>query len=178
GSGLPNSAPRPLLPSTSTMSVVRSPRAARLARAAATVVLPTPPLPATMVTRAGGVNAAGSTSLPGRLTATEPGVRLSETLRLATVTSTPGGPERRVRHPDRVSADTQKRKVLVRAVRSRRFPLVGWRRQDYVAPQSKGDLAVSVQHAEDVWQAKAACRGPHTALFFPPSHFERKDDKE
>jgi WhiB family transcriptional regulator, redox-sensing transcriptional regulator len=37
---------------------------------------------------------------------------------------------------------------------------------------------VTVTHAEGVWQAKAACRGPHTALFFPPSHFERKDDKE
>jgi WhiB family redox-sensing transcriptional regulator len=37
---------------------------------------------------------------------------------------------------------------------------------------------VSVQHVEVLWQAKGACRGPHTALFFPPSHFERKDDKE
>ena len=37
---------------------------------------------------------------------------------------------------------------------------------------------MSVHHAEELWQAKAACRGPHTALFFPPSHFERKDDKE
>jgi len=37
---------------------------------------------------------------------------------------------------------------------------------------------VSVQPVDDLWQAKAACRGPHTALFFPPSHFERKDDKE
>jgi WhiB family redox-sensing transcriptional regulator len=37
---------------------------------------------------------------------------------------------------------------------------------------------VSVLHAEELWQAKAACRGPQTALFFPPSHFERKDDKE
>ena len=37
---------------------------------------------------------------------------------------------------------------------------------------------MSVQHIEDVWQVKAACRGPHTWLFFPPSHFERKDDKE
>lgn len=37
---------------------------------------------------------------------------------------------------------------------------------------------MSVLHAEEVWQAKAACRGPQTALFFPPSHFERKDDKE
>ena len=37
---------------------------------------------------------------------------------------------------------------------------------------------MSVLHAEELWQEKAACRGPHTALFFPPSHFERKDDKE
>lgn len=37
---------------------------------------------------------------------------------------------------------------------------------------------MSVLHAEELWQDKAACRGPHTALFFPPSHFERKDDKE
>ena len=39
-------------------------------------------------------------------------------------------------------------------------------------------MVVSVLHAEEVWQDKAACRGPHTSLFFPPSHFERKDDKE
>ncbi|MGC8511899.1 MAG: WhiB family transcriptional regulator [Acidimicrobiales bacterium] len=37
---------------------------------------------------------------------------------------------------------------------------------------------MSVLHAEEMWQAKAACRGPNTALFFPPSHFERKDDRE
>jgi WhiB family transcriptional regulator, redox-sensing transcriptional regulator len=37
---------------------------------------------------------------------------------------------------------------------------------------------MSVLHAEELWQSKAACRGPHTSLFFPPSHFERKDDKE
>lgn len=28
------------------------------------------------------------------------------------------------------------------------------------------------------WQLKAACRGPQSAIFFPPSHFERKDEKE
>jgi WhiB family redox-sensing transcriptional regulator len=39
-------------------------------------------------------------------------------------------------------------------------------------------MEVSVLHAEELWQAKASCRGPQTALFFPPSHFERKDDKE
>ena len=39
-------------------------------------------------------------------------------------------------------------------------------------------MSVSVQRIED-WQTKAACRGPAaTAVFFPPSTFERKDDKE
>ena len=37
---------------------------------------------------------------------------------------------------------------------------------------------MSAQHIDDAWQLKAACRGPQAALFFPPSHFERKDDKE
>jgi len=36
---------------------------------------------------------------------------------------------------------------------------------------------VSVQ-VEELWQTRAACRGPHAAIFFPPSHFERKDEKE
>ena len=31
---------------------------------------------------------------------------------------------------------------------------------------------------EELWQAKAACRGPQAAAFFPPSHFERKEEKE
>jgi WhiB family redox-sensing transcriptional regulator len=25
---------------------------------------------------------------------------------------------------------------------------------------------------------KASCRGPQSAVFFPPTHFERKDEKE
>lgn len=32
-------------------------------------------------------------------------------------------------------------------------------------------------HVGDVWQVKAACRGPQAAVFFPPAHFERKSDK-
>lgn len=28
-----------------------------------------------------------------------------------------------------------------------------------------------------MWQAKAACRGPQAAVFFPPSHTERKDER-
>jgi WhiB family redox-sensing transcriptional regulator len=31
---------------------------------------------------------------------------------------------------------------------------------------------------DDLWQMKAACRGPQSAIFFPPAHFERKDEKE
>ena len=29
----------------------------------------------------------------------------------------------------------------------------------------------------ETWQAKAACRGPQAAVFFPPAQFERKDEK-
>ncbi|MDQ3758087.1 MAG: WhiB family transcriptional regulator [Actinomycetota bacterium] len=38
---------------------------------------------------------------------------------------------------------------------------------------------MSIQTTTDeVWQVKAACRGPQAAIFFPPAHFERKDEKE
>ena len=37
---------------------------------------------------------------------------------------------------------------------------------------------MSVQRVEDLWQMKAACRGPQAAVFFPPTSFERKDEKE
>jgi WhiB family redox-sensing transcriptional regulator len=37
---------------------------------------------------------------------------------------------------------------------------------------------LSVQRLDDLWQAKAACRGPQAAVFFPPTTFERKDEKE
>jgi WhiB family redox-sensing transcriptional regulator len=36
---------------------------------------------------------------------------------------------------------------------------------------------VSAQRVEESWQLKAACRGPQAAVFFPPSTFERKDEK-
>lgn len=36
---------------------------------------------------------------------------------------------------------------------------------------------MSAQRAEEVWQLKAACRGPQASVFFPPPHFERKDEK-
>lgn len=34
-----------------------------------------------------------------------------------------------------------------------------------------------MRHGGDVWQIKAACRGPQAAVFFPPAHVERKDEK-
>lgn len=30
---------------------------------------------------------------------------------------------------------------------------------------------------DDDWQLRAACRGPQSAVFFPPGTFERKDEK-
>lgn len=37
---------------------------------------------------------------------------------------------------------------------------------------------MSAQTTEELWQFKAACRGPQAAVFFPPSTFERKDEKD
>jgi WhiB family transcriptional regulator, redox-sensing transcriptional regulator len=30
----------------------------------------------------------------------------------------------------------------------------------------------------ETWRARAACRGPETALFFPPTNVERKEDRD
>ena len=30
----------------------------------------------------------------------------------------------------------------------------------------------------DTWRTRAACRGPETALFFPPSNAERREDRD
>jgi WhiB family redox-sensing transcriptional regulator len=54
----------------------------------------------------------------------------------------------------------------------------GLKRYYFALDVHRGDASVSLLHAEELWQARAACRGPHTSLFFPPSHFERKEDKE
>jgi WhiB family transcriptional regulator, redox-sensing transcriptional regulator len=34
-----------------------------------------------------------------------------------------------------------------------------------------------LSHSDD-WQLQALCRGNHAYLFFPPSTFERKDERE
>lgn len=34
-----------------------------------------------------------------------------------------------------------------------------------------------VSRGMEIWQAKAACRGPHAVLFFPPSRPERKEER-
>ena len=34
------------------------------------------------------------------------------------------------------------------------------------------------QRAEELWQERAACRGPQAAVFFPPAHLERKEERE
>ncbi|HET6810083.1 MAG TPA: WhiB family transcriptional regulator [Acidimicrobiales bacterium] len=36
---------------------------------------------------------------------------------------------------------------------------------------------MTIQRVEETWQLKAACRGPQAVVFFPPSHFERKEEK-
>ncbi len=36
---------------------------------------------------------------------------------------------------------------------------------------------MSAQPIAEMWQTKAACRGPQSAVFFPPPHFERKADR-
>lgn len=36
---------------------------------------------------------------------------------------------------------------------------------------------VSAQSAPEMWQIKAACRGPQSEVFFPPPQFERKADR-
>ena len=46
----------------------------------------------------------------------------------------------------------------------------------YTAGRKGG--AVSSQRVEELWQHRAACKGPQAAVFFPPSQVERKDERE
>ncbi len=46
-----------------------------------------------------------------------------------------------------------------------------------VAWSHKGGLIVTVTQLDNAWQVKASCRGPQAAVFFPPTHPERKDER-
>jgi WhiB family transcriptional regulator, redox-sensing transcriptional regulator len=37
---------------------------------------------------------------------------------------------------------------------------------------------VAVRAPHEIWQLRAACRGPESALFFPPTYAERKEERE
>jgi WhiB family redox-sensing transcriptional regulator len=37
---------------------------------------------------------------------------------------------------------------------------------------------VSVGTASEMWQVRAACRGPRSTVFFPPTSGERRDERE
>lgn len=34
-----------------------------------------------------------------------------------------------------------------------------------------------VARPDEAWQMRAACRGPHAEIFFPPAHPERRDER-
>ena len=36
---------------------------------------------------------------------------------------------------------------------------------------------MALQRNPEAWQDRAACRGPHASVFFPPSQFERKEER-
>ena len=38
-------------------------------------------------------------------------------------------------------------------------------------------MTLAIRTETEQWQMKAACRGPQARVFFPPAHFERKDEK-
>jgi len=40
-----------------------------------------------------------------------------------------------------------------------------------------GTFVTTITQPDTAWQAKAACRGPQAAAFFPPTHPERKDER-
>src|SRR5204862_317806 len=43
---------------------------------------------------------------------------------------------------------------------------------------TRGGGPVTVQMTERTWQLRAACRGPESALFFPPTTPERKEERD
>jgi WhiB family redox-sensing transcriptional regulator len=52
------------------------------------------------------------------------------------------------------------------------LPIVRGALADYLRHRGK---KVTALHTPEDWQARAACRGQSAAIFFAPTHFERKD---
>lgn len=44
-------------------------------------------------------------------------------------------------------------------------------------PWARRGEAVITNRGVEIWQTKAACRGPHAVVFFPPSRPERKEER-
>jgi WhiB family redox-sensing transcriptional regulator len=38
-------------------------------------------------------------------------------------------------------------------------------------------VSEQVVHPAEGWQLQGSCRGPNARIFFPPNHFEKKEDK-
>jgi WhiB family redox-sensing transcriptional regulator len=65
-------------------------------------------------------------------------------------------------------------------VRDLHFALVAPRTRRYVPAllRAYGGEFVALGMVHEIWHLKAACRGPESALFFPPSWAERRDERE
>ncbi len=46
------------------------------------------------------------------------------------------------------------------------------------AESMAGGVVVAVGIVHETWHLKAACRGPESALFFPPAFAERREDRD
>ena len=42
---------------------------------------------------------------------------------------------------------------------------------------SSAQYAEQIGHLDELWQERAACKGPHAGYFFPPTSSERKEEK-
>ena len=79
------------------------------------------------------------------------------------------------RRAERTASDLGVFAIMSRCARDR-LTLVSLKGPPVGSPP-KGGCHVSAQRVDEAWQLKAACRGPQAEVFFPPSHFERKDEK-
>lgn len=56
-----------------------------------------------------------------------------------------------------------------------------WKRDNdryCVGSGSEKGARLSTQRVSELWQQRAACKGPQSAAFFPPAQVERKDERE